>query len=37
MLLSMYVIEPRDEFVEAIEKTLGEWESEGDESAFHDL
>ena len=35
--LEFKIVDPRDGYLEAIEKTLSEWESEEDEKAFHDL
>lgn len=35
--LEFKVIDPRDSYLADVQKTLGEWESEEDERAFHDL
>lgn len=35
--LEFKILDPRDGYLEAIEKTLSEWDSEEDEKAFHDL
>lgn len=35
--LSFKVVDPRDGYLESIQRTLSEWESPEDELAFHDL
>jgi hypothetical protein len=35
--LEFKIVDPRDGYLEAVEKTLSEWESEEDEKAFNDL
>jgi hypothetical protein len=35
--LSFRIVDPRDGYLESVQRTLSEWESPEDEAAFHDL
>ncbi len=36
-LLNFRIIDPRDGYLDSVQRTLSEWESPEDEAAFHDL